>query len=142
MVRAVTRLRKTTFSLWLFFVLCFWLSTALAQQAEERVKAVASIGMTVSDMDRSVEFYSEALSFKKVSDIEIEGAEYEHLMGVFGLRIHMVRMQLGDEFLELVQYIAPSDGKPIPIDSHSNDLRSEEHTSELQSRFDLVCRLL
>jgi catechol 2,3-dioxygenase-like lactoylglutathione lyase family enzyme len=122
MVRAVTKLRKTTFSLWLFFVLCFWLSTALAQQAEERVKAMASIGMTVSDMDRSVEFYSEALSFKKVSDIEIEGAEYEHLMGVFGLRIHMVRMQLSDEFIELVQYIAPSDGKPIPIDSHSNDL--------------------
>src|SRR5437868_9827742 len=24
----------------------------------------------------------------------------------------------------------------------ANDLRSEEHTSELQSRFDLVCRLL
>src|SRR5699024_12875986 len=25
---------------------------------------------------------------------------------------------------------------------HNKDLRSEEHTSELQSRFDLVCRLL
>src|SRR5207249_12166504 len=29
-----------------------------------------------------------------------------------------------------------------PIVSQSNDPRSEEHTSELQSRFDLVCRLL
>src|SRR5207249_9048993 len=26
--------------------------------------------------------------------------------------------------------------------SYPNELRSEEHTSELQSRFDLVCRLL
>src|SRR5438067_9932373 len=26
--------------------------------------------------------------------------------------------------------------------THSADVRSEEHTSELQSRFDLVCRLL
>lgn len=122
MIGAGIKFKKTIFSLWLLFVLCLWLPTALAQQAEERVKAVASIGITVSDMDRSVEFYSEALSFKKVSDIEVEGAEYEHLMGIFGLRIHMVRMQLGDEFIELVQYIAPSDGKPIPIDSHSNDL--------------------
>src|SRR5699024_11244934 len=38
------------------------------------------------------------------------------------------------------------DGKTKPIprlkDGLSNVLRSEEHTSELQSRFDLVCRLL
>lgn len=117
------KLRKAFFSFWLLFILVLWVPTTLAQQqAEERVKALASICMTVSDMDRSVEFYSEALSFKKVSDIEVEGIEYEHLMGVFGLRIHIVRMQLGDEFIELIQYIAPSDGKPIPIDSHSNDL--------------------
>src|SRR5438067_5113518 len=30
----------------------------------------------------------------------------------------------------------------IEKDSSRNDDRSEEHTSELQSRFDLVCRLL
>src|SRR5699024_11740491 len=28
------------------------------------------------------------------------------------------------------------------IEAHAGILRSEEHTSELQSRFDLVCRLL
>src|SRR5207249_10337891 len=28
------------------------------------------------------------------------------------------------------------------IGAHQHDVRSEEHTSELQSRFDLVCRLL
>src|SRR5699024_12467386 len=31
-------------------------------------------------------------------------------------------------------------GRPVP--GTPPDLRSEEHTSELQSRFDLVCRLL
>src|SRR5207249_10680324 len=31
--------------------------------------------------------------------------------------------------------------KPINSDRYLNDARSEEHTSELQSRFDLVCRL-
>src|SRR5699024_11986941 len=30
----------------------------------------------------------------------------------------------------------------ITIDAHIVDIKSEEHTSELQSRFDLVCRLL
>src|SRR5699024_11438127 len=38
----------------------------------------------------------------------------------------------------LVLVIVP----PCCLTSSSLELRSEEHTSELQSRFDLVCRLL
>jgi len=82
--------------------------------------AVESIGMTVSDMDRSVEFYS-ALAFQKVKDVEVSGEQYEHLEGVFGARMRIVRMQLGKEFLDLTQYLAPL-GRPIPTDSRSNDL--------------------
>src|SRR6266513_4192903 len=82
--------------------------------------AVESIGVTVSDMDRSVEFYS-ALTFQKVKDVEVSGEQYEHLEGVFGARMRIVRMQLGKEFLDLTQYLAPL-GRPIPTDSRSNDL--------------------
>src|SRR5881396_2290394 len=82
--------------------------------------AVESIGMTVSDMDRAVEFYS-ALTFQKVSDVEVLGEEFEHLQGVFGARMRIVRMQLGNEYLDLTQYLAPP-GRPIPADSRSNDL--------------------
>jgi catechol 2,3-dioxygenase-like lactoylglutathione lyase family enzyme len=76
--------------------------------------------MTVSDMDRSVAFYS-ALTFQKVSDIEVLGEQYEHLEGVFGARMRIVRMQLGNEFVDLTEYLAPR-GRPIPLDSRSNDL--------------------
>ena len=76
--------------------------------------------MTVSDMDRSVEFYS-ALTFQKVKDVEVSGEQYEHLEGVFGARMRIVRMQLGKEFLDLTRYLAPP-GRPIPVDSRSNDL--------------------
>jgi catechol 2,3-dioxygenase-like lactoylglutathione lyase family enzyme len=82
--------------------------------------SVESIDMTVSDMDRAVAFYSE-LTFQKVSDIEVYGEQYEHLEGVFGARMRIVRMQLGNEFLDLTQYLAPP-GRPIPVDSRSNDL--------------------
>lgn len=84
------------------------------------VQAVESVGFTVSDMDRSVEFFSTVLSFEKVSDVEVTGDEYEHLQGVFGLRLRVVRMRLGNEFIELTEYLVPR-GKPIPIDSRSND---------------------
>jgi len=81
---------------------------------------VESVGITVADMDRSIEFYSQVLSFKKVSDVEVWGADYEHLQGLFGLRMRVVRMQLGSEVIELTDYLTP-EGKPIPIDSRSND---------------------
>jgi len=76
--------------------------------------------MTVSDIDRSIAFYSQVLSFAKVSDLELNGSEYEHLEGVFGLRMHVVRMRLGSEFIELTEYLAPR-GRPVPPDSRSND---------------------
>lgn len=94
--------------------------TPSTQHLAPIVKAVDAVGMTVSDMDRSVEFYAKVLSFEKVSDVEVWGTEYEHLQGLFGLRMRIVRMKLGDEFIELTEYLAPQ-GRPIPIDSRSND---------------------
>ncbi len=95
--------------------------SAVAQLNEQgTVTAVDAIGMTVSDMDRSVEFYSEVLAFQKISDVEVWGSEYEHLQGLFGLRMRVVRMQLGDELIELTEYLTPK-GRPIPVDAKSND---------------------
>src|SRR5882724_8763126 len=96
------------------------LVVALSVSATQGTTSVESIGMTVSDMDRAVEFYS-ALTFQKVSDVEVLGEEFEHLEGVFGARMRVVRMQLGNEYLDLTQYLAPP-GRPIPVDSRSNDL--------------------
>jgi catechol 2,3-dioxygenase-like lactoylglutathione lyase family enzyme len=95
------------------------LAASIAETQSAKV-SVESIGMTVSDMDRAVEFYS-ALTFQKVSDVEVLGDEFEHLEGVFGARMRIVRMQLGNEFLDLTQYLAPP-GRPSPADSRSNDL--------------------
>jgi len=110
-------------------------TTALAQQSPAPlVQAVDSIGITVSDMDRSVEFYSKVLTFEKVSDVEVWGDEYEHLQGVFGLRMRVVRMRLGNELIELTEYLAPK-GRPIPVDSRSND-RWFQHVAIIVSDMD------
>lgn len=93
---------------------------SVAQQGHALVDGVDAIGITVSEMDRAVDFYSKVLTFEKISDTEVAGENYEHLEGVFGLRIRVVRMRLGDEFIELTEYLAPK-GRPIPFDSRSND---------------------
>jgi catechol 2,3-dioxygenase-like lactoylglutathione lyase family enzyme len=90
----------------------------LAQQP--LANSVEAVGLTVSDMDRSVDFYSRVLHFSKLSDSEIAGEDVERLKGVFGVRARVVRMKLGAEQIELTEYLAPR-GRSIPEDSRSND---------------------
>jgi catechol 2,3-dioxygenase-like lactoylglutathione lyase family enzyme len=84
------------------------------------VQAVAMVVLTVSDMDRSVDFYTKVLDFARVTDDELVGEPYEKLSGVFGVRLRVVRLRLGQEYLQLTQYLA-SPGRPAPVDSRSND---------------------
>lgn len=96
--------------------------------------AVAAVGLTVSDMERSVQFYTSVLDFQKVSDHELAGSAYEELGGVFGARIRVVRLKLGDESLELAEYLAPK-GRPAPVDARSND-RWFQHIAIIVSDMD------
>jgi catechol 2,3-dioxygenase-like lactoylglutathione lyase family enzyme len=84
------------------------------------VTGVDSVGITVSDLDRSVEFYTKILAFEKISEIENAGPESEHLQGVFGLRTRTARLRLGSEFIELTEFLAPR-GRPAPADTRAND---------------------
>jgi catechol 2,3-dioxygenase-like lactoylglutathione lyase family enzyme len=111
---------------------------SLLANAQSRTYPLASrvdaIDMTVSDVDRAVSFYSGVLSFHKVSDVEVAGEEYEHLEGVFGIRMRVVRMRLGEEFIQLTEYLAPK-GRPVPPDARSND-RSFQHVAIIVSDMD------
>lgn len=107
-------LRRFGTLLFLFLLLA---SLATGQQ----VRGVEAVGFTVADLERSVDFYTHVLHFEKRSDAEFAGEQIEHLKGVFGARVRVVRLKLGDEVLQLSQYLAP-EGRPIPADSKSNDL--------------------
>lgn len=93
----------------------------LHNDASPQVQKVDAVGITVAEMERSVKFYSEVLGFRKISDEEIWGEEYEKLNNLFGLRMRIVRMKLGDENIELIDYLT-SGGRSIPEDAKSNDL--------------------
>jgi catechol 2,3-dioxygenase-like lactoylglutathione lyase family enzyme len=82
---------------------------------------VDSVGITVRDLDRAVAFYTDVLSFRRVAEWEAAGDDYEHLLGVFGARVRVVRLALGDEAVELMEFVAPRGGRAAPVDSRSND---------------------
>jgi len=101
-------------------LLVLLLASGTASAASAQPLAVPVVGMTVSDMERAVAFYTRVLSFRTISDVEVAGSAYEHLQGVFPARARVVRLRLGDEELELTEYLTPR-GQPVPADSRSED---------------------
>src|SRR4029077_4526393 len=79
-----------------------------------------SIAIPVTNISRSVDFYTRVLGFHQTLDRMVSGDAYEHLFGLYGMRLRVVRMQLGDESIELMQFLSPQ-GRPLPADSNSND---------------------
>lgn len=92
-----------------------------AGAAHGRALEIHAVVLTVSDLDRSVAFYEHALGFRKVDEGLIADGSFDQITGVSGLRMRRATMGLGDETIELEQYLAPS-GSPLPVDSRSNDL--------------------
>jgi len=97
-------------------------------------RAVTMVGLTVSDMERSVDFYTRVLDFEQTSDHAAGGPAYEALDGVPGARLRVVRLRLGEECLELTEYVT-SRGRPAPADSRSND-RWFQHVAIIVSDMD------
>lgn len=100
----------------------------------QAVTHVETVGFTVSDMDKALDFYTRVLPFEKVSDTEVAGTEFEHLSGVFGARARIVDLKLGGEKIELTEYLTPQ-GRTIPVDSRSND-RWFQHIAIIVSDMD------
>jgi catechol 2,3-dioxygenase-like lactoylglutathione lyase family enzyme len=112
--------RLVTFSRMMVYTAVLLLWVAGAALTAPAVSGVGTIGLTVSDVDRSVAFFSEVLNFQKVSEIEFYDPQYDRLTGIFGARVRMATMKLGREAIELSEYLTQP-GRPIPMDSRSND---------------------
>ena len=85
------------------------------------VETVGVISLSVSDLDRSVDFYTHVLTFEKAATETRRGDEFARIQGLpSSATARVARLRLGDESIELVEYRSPS-GRPFPADSQSND---------------------
>ena len=117
------------------------LAALLAASARaDTIERVNSVAITVSDMDKALAFYTEVLPFQVVSQTEVAGEAYEHLFGVFGMRAEIARLRLGEQEIQLIDYLAP-EGRPIAVDSKSND-EWFEHIAIIVSDMDAAYALL
>jgi len=83
--------------------------------------------IVVGDTDASLKFYRDLLGMHVAGESENYGTEQEHLNNVFGahLRITALRGSNGPG-IELLEYLAPRDGRPFPPNEHANDIVHRE----------------
>ncbi len=74
---------------------------------EALVKTVTHIGLTVSDMDRSIEFYKNVLDLKFVGEMKMKGKETDLLFSDENLdvKVAYLRTKDGGAEIELIQFL-------------------------------------
>ncbi len=65
------------------------------------------IGLCVSDLARSIEFYTDVLGFSRVSQLEVNGEPAETLLGLKDVKLEAVYVQRDGITLELLHYASP-----------------------------------
>ncbi len=105
------------------------------------VERVKMMGFTVAHLHRETEFFEKVLQFQKVSDFRVVGTQYDRMQGVFNVNMHIIHLKLGDQMIELTNYISPPTGRPIPVPSHSNDLWFE-HMAIVVNDMDAAYKIL
>jgi len=87
---------------------------------------IRSIGFSCRDAEALAGFYEQHLGCRRLDTLQLEAGPYSQLLGIPGSRLKLLRLQLGEEYLELTEVLEPGPGqrlgRPYPADSRSCDL--------------------
>jgi catechol 2,3-dioxygenase-like lactoylglutathione lyase family enzyme len=79
--------------------------------------------IVVGNTAASLAFYRDVLGLQVVGESENYGTEQEHLNHVFGARVQITTLRAAaGPAIELLEYLTPRDGRPMPVDARANDL--------------------
>jgi catechol 2,3-dioxygenase-like lactoylglutathione lyase family enzyme len=87
------------------------------------IRAIDHINIVVSDLERSVKFYTELLGFEKTNSAHMEGEWIESIVGLKGVVADVVFIvaPAGEPRIELLSYKTPT-GEAIPQNSMANTI--------------------
>lgn len=87
------------------------------------IHAVDHINLVVSNLDRSVQFYTELLGFQEIRRAHLEGEWIESIVGIKDVHADVVYIvaPAGEPRLELLCYQSPR-GKAFPHNSFANTI--------------------
>lgn len=106
----------------------------------QKVTRVGPICITVKELAPSIQFYTKVLQFKHIGSEDFYGESQEQLFGKFGIHYKIAHLQLGDEYVDLIDYLT-SGGRSIPETQQSNDL-AFQHIAIVVKDMDAAFKIL
>ncbi len=108
--------------------------------SQPKIVSVESVGITVSDLEVILPFYTNVLHFEILSDDTINCSNYSKLMNYQNSIVRIAKLKLGNEKIKLIDFINDN-SKPFPNDSRSNDLWFQ-HIAIITSNMDRAYKWL
>jgi catechol 2,3-dioxygenase-like lactoylglutathione lyase family enzyme len=86
--------------------------------SDASVRRFSHVGLCVSDLDRSLAFYRDALGFSEVGRLDVAGEEAETLLGLQEVDLEAVFLERDGVRIELLRYrspasLGPSEPRPM-----------------------------
>jgi catechol 2,3-dioxygenase-like lactoylglutathione lyase family enzyme len=84
------------------------------------IRRLSHLGICVSDLERSLAFWRDALGFREAKRLDVAGEAPEQLLGVHDLDLRAVFLERDGVRLELLHYVAPGHrgaGEPRPMNA-------------------------
>lgn len=79
------------------------------------ITAFNHVGISVSNLERSIRFYRDLLGMAVIQEVSFEGERYEAILGLRGAKGRIAILRLANLELEFFQFASPA-GKPAEPD--------------------------
>jgi catechol 2,3-dioxygenase-like lactoylglutathione lyase family enzyme len=84
------------------------------------VREVGAIGLTVSNLDQEIDFFTHVLPFEKISESKSAPGAADELLGLTNTQLRTIELKLNNERITLTEHLT-NKGRLIPADSRSFD---------------------
>ncbi len=108
-----------------FFLIILFFFFGTVHSKAQTINEIKSVSFTVSDLNESIEFYTQTLPFQEDTLFILKGENIQQLFNVQDttLLVKVARLRLGNEQIELMEFHSVEiTGRKIPADSRSSDL--------------------
>ncbi len=104
--------------------------------------AIDHINIVVSDLDRSVKFYTELLGFEKTNSVHLEGDWIDSIVGLKGVvaDVAFIVAPAGEPKIELLCYKSPI-GESMPSNSLANTIGLRHIAFRVDGIYEMAGRL-
>jgi catechol 2,3-dioxygenase-like lactoylglutathione lyase family enzyme len=73
------------------------------------------MGVTVTDLDRSVAFYSSLFDLEEFARVEMTGDKFDQNLELSDAHVHIALLHAANSIVEFISYVNPADGRPYAL---------------------------